>query len=968
MLRSILRQIICSPLPDSVEKLWSDHYSCHTEPPVSELLDVLKDLIAVYERVSLVFEALDEYPEHQSPGRSTLLDTIEDIRTSSQAGLHLIVTSRREPDIRKALQPVACFSVSVDQALESDVEKFVDHALGQEPIRRWGPELSYLATQKLLHSEERYVCSDETILDMTKQINRRFRWTALQVERLRTCPAADDFRNALQTLPKSLEETYHRALETIPDIYQERMRRVLMWLTSSLRELTSSEVAAVIAFPFVEDVLRICTSVLITVIDGDTRETIKLAHFTVKEFLIIREGSEVGLSWYRFSAPLANRCVTAQVVESVFGCPPAESTNLVGYASQFWPAHARRIDELPDSAACGDVQSKINSLLEVDNRRHLLDWLKRQVPGQVGSTKGTNALLHPVYYASLLGLKRSVIHFWKDYYTKSHQALDFYGNALDAAACMGHAEVVVWLIDHIENPSSYLNFALIVRHLRMNLPQTLRALLQNVPKPSVSTKVMSALTVNPMGEEILDILLKENLASIHLTEELVCAAAHNKWNRKIIEFLVRKHTREFPVSFWALLTVAGTSHSALQLLINSRRGDIHLKEQDYLDLAKEKSVYTIQKLVSLGVAIPITTTLIKTLAGSPLGSQILKLLLDTQIIEYPLTSSDVLTVAGGFNLETFDSLLRHRWEDNTLTEALVFAIASNCFLDPPVRGTISKREMCAEDLLHRDNRPTLKHSTLRSSSEALMSLIDRKELTIELDKNIIALITDQFEKGVILHLVNRIAGTRIFTADASHNLFSSLLRRHISDSDVSLTVLQALGDSYNAISTSPLTAQERFFKFEAATRSNRIRKDITIPKNGYHPAVVWGFESLPKALQGLKYSESEYDDKSTVYVQPGWRVPMDIHSAHERAPSEEPLSRNCDEVRACGSPEEISRGTFSEASYFEDHPWRLEEPSSHTSSFAQQSVSRCYYCFRTFASKHELRSALNCFNPNLNAY
>jgi hypothetical protein len=334
MLRSMMRQLIRYPLPEKIQKLWEDHHPSHTVPSHNELLDVLKDLIAVYENVFLVLDALDEYPEHKSPGRSTLLETLEKLLT--QRCLHLIATSRREPDIRKSLQRIAKSSINVDQALESDVEKLVNHALNHESIKRWGAELMSLARQKLVHSEERYIYPNGTAVVMTKHINRRFRWTDLQIRRLRTCPTAKDFRDALDTIPKSLEETYQRALETIPDIHQECVRQILIWLTSSFRELTSSEVAAVVAFPFVEDVLRICTSVLITVIDGNTRETIKLAHFTVKEFLIIQEGFVEGLSWYRFTARLANRCVTAQAVKSVFGYPPIGSKVLFEYASQFW--------------------------------------------------------------------------------------------------------------------------------------------------------------------------------------------------------------------------------------------------------------------------------------------------------------------------------------------------------------------------------------------------------------------------------------------------------------------------------------------------------------------------------------------------------------------------------------------------------------------------------------------------------
>jgi hypothetical protein len=155
MLRSILRQLVFSPLPDKVQKLWDNHYQGHTEPSSSELLDATEDIIP--DHMFLVLDALDEYPEDKSPGRSTLLDTIKKLLTMSQKRLNLLVTSRREPDIRKALQPMVFTSIDVDQALERDVEKFVNHALHHESIKRWGAELITLATHKLLHAEERYV-------------------------------------------------------------------------------------------------------------------------------------------------------------------------------------------------------------------------------------------------------------------------------------------------------------------------------------------------------------------------------------------------------------------------------------------------------------------------------------------------------------------------------------------------------------------------------------------------------------------------------------------------------------------------------------------------------------------------------------------------------------------------------------------------------------------------------------------
>jgi hypothetical protein len=642
-----------------------------------------------------------------------------------------------------------------------------------------------------------------------------------------------------------------------------------MWLTSSFRELKSLEVAAVIAFPFVEDVLRICTSVLVTVIDGDTQETIKLAHFTVKEFLIMQEAFGVGLHWYRFTAQLANRCITAQAVEFVFGCPVAESKALFSYASQYWPAHARQLDTLPGSTGCDEVQSSINSLLEPNNRERLLVWLEKQQPERLG------LLLHPVYYASVLGFKRSVEYFWMDYHSRPYQELGFYGTALDAAACFGHVEIVVWLIDHIENPSKYYNLSLVAQNLRVNVPQTLRALLRKGPKLSICAEVLRALTLNPVGEEILEILVEENLASIYLTEELIFATSHNRWSGRILECLVRRYTHEFPVTFPALVTVAGVSRSALRLLVESRIEDIWFEKQDYLDLTTGGSAHVIRQLVSLGVAypetIPLTTEVIKALAGLPSGSQDLRYLLQVHTIEQPLTPLDVLTVASAFELETFDSLLRHRWEDNTLTEALVFAIASNCYLCPPIGSRSS---------------PTLKQSDLQSSRKALMSLLGRIDLKIDLTKDMIKLITEQFDKGVILRLLNKIARFPIFASDVSHDQFSSLLRRHASDLDLSPTLLRFLDKSYKIISIFPPTVQERFFKFKAMTKLKKLRTDTCITKSlkTRRAALLLGLRYLPEPLQGLNYSNSKHTLGYRIRVEPGWRVPKKAHRKHERRP------------------------------------------------------------------------------------
>jgi hypothetical protein len=126
------------------------------------------DLISVHENVFLVFDALDEYPEQGSHPRSALLETIEQLLNTHKKRPHIVVTSRREPDIQEALQSMAHHSIDVDQALKSDVEKLVDYALSHKSIKRWGPELMSLAADRLLHCEERSVYLHNPVAAVTE--------------------------------------------------------------------------------------------------------------------------------------------------------------------------------------------------------------------------------------------------------------------------------------------------------------------------------------------------------------------------------------------------------------------------------------------------------------------------------------------------------------------------------------------------------------------------------------------------------------------------------------------------------------------------------------------------------------------------------------------------------------------------------------------------------------------------------
>jgi hypothetical protein len=103
--------------------------------------------------------------------------------------------------------------------------------------------------------------------------------------------------------------------------------------------------------------------------------------------------------------------------------------------------HARVYDGVyADDSNGHNVQSLIHSAFMLENRAPFLDWLETRHT-YLPSITDSALTAQPLYYASLLGFIRSVMLFWEDS-SQLEKEDCWYGNALNAAACMGHVEVV----------------------------------------------------------------------------------------------------------------------------------------------------------------------------------------------------------------------------------------------------------------------------------------------------------------------------------------------------------------------------------------------------------------------------------------------------------------------------------------------------------------------------------------------
>lgn len=116
--------------------------------------------------------------------------------------------------------------------------------------------------------------------------------------RLERCHTEVAINNVLETLPKDLSETYSAVLNDVPEDDRDAARTILIWVTFSRHPLTLEFLANLAGLIRPEDVVDICTTYLINV---SSDNFIRLAHFSVKEFLVSADVSGE-TDWYRFSA------------------------------------------------------------------------------------------------------------------------------------------------------------------------------------------------------------------------------------------------------------------------------------------------------------------------------------------------------------------------------------------------------------------------------------------------------------------------------------------------------------------------------------------------------------------------------------------------------------------------------------------------------------------------------------------
>jgi hypothetical protein len=209
---SFLRWLVSQLLraADIVPTLALKAYTQKWEPDTSLLLDVLHAALGFFDRVYVAIDALDE-----SQLRHNLLRVLSVLATDPRfLKIQLLATSREYSDIELQMCRFSKALSMSNSLVEADIKTYVAAKIMAEPkFQRWPSDLR---------------ADVETTLSTGAK--GMFRWAVCQLDILRRLNRQSKIREAIKSLPKTLDETYERIFSSISDEERELVRHVLLWV------------------------------------------------------------------------------------------------------------------------------------------------------------------------------------------------------------------------------------------------------------------------------------------------------------------------------------------------------------------------------------------------------------------------------------------------------------------------------------------------------------------------------------------------------------------------------------------------------------------------------------------------------------------------------------------------------------------------------------------------------------------
>lgn len=279
LLASLIKQVIQNggPLPDDLLSLYRRHQDRNTRPTLQEICAILQNLIATYDKVYIVVDALDESPKYLGV-RFNLATELLGLESES---CNLLFTARNYAGLEDLFPETACIDIA---ATEEDLRSYVDARISHSP-------------RLAKHTRTNKQLREEITTTVVGKASGMFLLVRLHMDALEHKPTAKAVLTALHELPVSLSASYEGALERTEHQKGDDSslaRRVLYWTTYAQRPLGVLELRHALAVEdgetefdegnlVDEDILLSACCGLVT-IDGVTRQ-IRLVHYTLQSYL-----------------------------------------------------------------------------------------------------------------------------------------------------------------------------------------------------------------------------------------------------------------------------------------------------------------------------------------------------------------------------------------------------------------------------------------------------------------------------------------------------------------------------------------------------------------------------------------------------------------------------------------------------------------------------------------------------------
>ena len=124
-------------IPSDLSHLYNQYKD--VQPPIDNIKRALRSALELPEQTFIVIDALDECILGDG-GRAEILTLVSEISRWVLPNVHILVTSRKEPDIERSLIPlVTCTPVCVQtELIQNDIRSYVrSHLTADLDLNKW---------------------------------------------------------------------------------------------------------------------------------------------------------------------------------------------------------------------------------------------------------------------------------------------------------------------------------------------------------------------------------------------------------------------------------------------------------------------------------------------------------------------------------------------------------------------------------------------------------------------------------------------------------------------------------------------------------------------------------------------------------------------------------------------------------------------------------------------------------------